>query len=117
FVTPPAWPSDALAAMRGAVWAAQQGRVAEFAQAVFHAEFFDARDPTDLGVLADCASRAGLDGSELPEAVARPQVKEELRRRTSAAWESGVRGVPTLIAGGVVFYGDDQLELAAGAGA
>lgn len=116
-VTPPGWPSDALAAMRGAVWAARQGRLPAYAHAVFRAQFVDGRDPTDLGVLAACASQAGLDGGELTEAIARPEIKDELRRATGAAWDAGVRGVPTLIARGVLYYGDDQLELAAAAGA
>jgi 2-hydroxychromene-2-carboxylate isomerase len=116
FVVPPRWPSDALAAMRAAVWACEHGRVREFALAVCRAEFVHGRDPTDLRVLRDCATHAALDGSVLPEAIQRPTIKDELRRGTESAWEAGVRGVPTLIADGVVYYGDDQLELAAQAG-
>ena len=113
---PPGWPSTALAAMRAAVWADGQGRLAEFARAVFRAEFVAGRDPTDLDILTACASEAGLAGPDLAEAITQPDIKQALRRRTDAAWEAGVRGVPTLIADGVVYYGDDQLELAAAAG-
>ena len=116
FVVPPGWPSTALAAMRAAVWADRQGRLADFARAVFRAEFVAGRDPTDLDVLTACASEAGLAGAELAAAITQPEIKEELRRRTDAAWAAGVRGVPTLIADGVVYFGDDQLELAAAAG-
>ena len=116
FVVPPGWPSDALAAMRAAVWAARQGRGGEFARAVCRAEFVHGRDPTDLDMLAECAAHAGLDARALPQAIQRPEIKDDLRRRTAAAWDAGVRGVPTLLAGGVIYYGDDQLELAAQAG-
>jgi 2-hydroxychromene-2-carboxylate isomerase len=38
--------------------------------------------------------------------------KDALRAATEAAWRRGVRGVPSLLVGDAVFYGDDQLELA-----
>jgi 2-hydroxychromene-2-carboxylate isomerase len=112
-VWPASWPANALSAMRAATWVNQLGRLEPFARAVYRAEFVRGQDIADVAVLAACATEAGLDGEELAEAIARPSVKERLRQATTAAWEAGVRGVPTLIAGGVVYYGDDQLELAA----
>jgi 2-hydroxychromene-2-carboxylate isomerase len=113
---PVTWPANALPAMRAATWAKERGRLEFFARAVYRAEFVRGQDIADLAVLAAAATEAGLDGDELVEAIQRPEVKERLRQATAAAWEAGVRGVPTLIAGGVVYYGDDQLELAAQAG-
>jgi 2-hydroxychromene-2-carboxylate isomerase len=110
---PQGWPGNALAAMRAATWAKAEGRLGAFAQAVYHAEFVAGRDPADLDVLAACADEAGLDGRELADAIRRPAIKEALRAATTAAWEAGVRGVPTLVARGVVYFGDDQLEIAA----
>jgi 2-hydroxychromene-2-carboxylate isomerase len=117
FVVPPGWPGNSLPTMRAAIWAQQHGRVEEFARAVYHAAFVEGQDPGDVGMLAACAANAGLKAGALVDAIATPEVKDELRRRTAAAWEAGVRGVPTLIAAGVIYYGDDQLELAAAAGA
>ncbi len=42
-------------------------------------------------------------------------VKERLRAYTDAAHAEGVQGVPTLRIGGRLFWGDDQLEIAAAA--
>jgi 2-hydroxychromene-2-carboxylate isomerase len=112
-VWPTSWPANALSAMRAATWAKELGRVASFAEAAYRAEFARGQDLADLAVLAACATEAGLDGDQLVAAIQRPDIKEGLRRATSAAWEAGVRGVPTLIVGGVVYYGDDQLDLAA----
>ena len=56
----------------------------------------------------------GLDGDALLEAIGTDAIKARLREATDRAWELGVRGIPTLIAGDHVFYGDDQLEKAAG---
>jgi 2-hydroxychromene-2-carboxylate isomerase len=110
---PQTWPVNALAAMRAATWAKAEGRGPEFARAVFRAEFAAGRDPSELDVLAACADQAGLDGGELAEAIQRPVIKDTLRAATTAAWDTGVRGVPTLVAGGVIYFGDDQLEIAA----
>jgi 2-hydroxychromene-2-carboxylate isomerase len=80
---------------------------------VFDAQFVDGADISDMEVLRDCAGRAGLDAQALDGAPRRPEVKDALRSATDRAWEQGVRGVPTLRVGGTLFYGDDQLELAA----
>jgi 2-hydroxychromene-2-carboxylate isomerase len=115
-VWPPTWPSNALSGMRAATWAKAKGRLAEFTSAVYAAEFGRGQDPADLGVLARCAEEACLDGNELTEATEHPAIKDQLRAATTTAWTAGVSRVPTLIASGVVYYGDDQLELAAQAG-
>ena len=112
---PPNWPMNSLVAMRAATWAKQQGATAAFAHEVYRRHFGEGQDMSGVDVLADAASAAGLPGGELAAAVASPAIKDELRRATTAAWEAGVQGVPTAIAGGVVFYGDDQLERAAAA--
>jgi 2-hydroxychromene-2-carboxylate isomerase len=113
-VWPRAWPANALSAMRAATWAKEQGRGAEFATAVYRAEFARGQDPADIGLLAACADEVGLDGRALADAIQQPAIKDKLRCATTAAWEAGVRGVPTLIVGDAVYFGDDQLEMAAG---
>ena len=39
-----------------------------------------------------------------------PEVKQRLKDATQAAWDAGVRGVPTVRAGDRLFYGDDRLD-------
>jgi 2-hydroxychromene-2-carboxylate isomerase len=65
-------------------------------------------------VLAACAERAGFDPALMRAAIADPEIKAALRAATEAAWGAGVRGVPTLRVGEALYYGDDQLERAAG---
>lgn len=110
---PRTWPSDSLPAMRAATWAKEQGRGEEFAKAVFRAQFVRGHDGHDIELLAACADEAGLDRGETADAIQHPAVKQRLRDATDAAWQAGVRGVPTLVAGDAVYFGDDQLELAA----
>ena len=112
-VWPPAWPTDGLAAMRAATWAKQQGGVREFVSEVFRAQFARGADIADLNVLAACAQRAGLNADALRRSLGNADTKTSLRQATQAAWDGGVRGVPSLRIAETVFYGDDQLELAA----
>lgn len=110
---PADWPANGLVAMRCAVWAGEQGRGDAFARTVFDKQFVEGADIGDLDVLFGCAGDAGLDVEALSAALQLPALKEALRKSTDRAWEDGVRGVPTVRIGDVLFYGDDQLELAA----
>ena len=110
---PPGWPPNTLAAMRAATWARGLGDRGEFATAAYRTAFVDGRDLAQLDALMDAAATAGLPPGELPDAIARPEVKDELRRTTAEAWAAGVIGVPSVRVGSEVFYGDDHLEEAA----
>lgn len=110
---PERWPVDGLRAMRCAVWAGRRGAFAAFASAVLHAEFATGADIARDATLIAAATAAGLDGGEMLAGADERSVKDELRALTAAAWEDGVRGVPSLRVGDSLFFGDDQLELAA----
>jgi 2-hydroxychromene-2-carboxylate isomerase len=114
-VWPAQWPANGLTAMRCAVWADRNGALDTFARAVFRAEFAAGGDIASPALLLAAAAKAGLDGEAMLEGAREPAVKQELRKLTDEAWEAGVRGVPSLRVGETVFFGDDQLELAAGA--
>jgi 2-hydroxychromene-2-carboxylate isomerase len=86
-----------------------------FVKAVFRRQFADGGDITDLGVVGECAARAGLDPAAIEDAVESRPIKDELRARTQRAWEAGVRGIPSLQVGEVIYYGDDRIEEAASA--
>jgi 2-hydroxychromene-2-carboxylate isomerase len=112
---PVGWPLDGLLAMRCATYAKHEDAVEPFARAVFRHEFERGEDVSARATLMACARAAGLDAAAMDRAVGLAEVKDALRQATEAAWVAGVRGVPTLRVGEVLFYGDDQLELAAAA--
>ncbi len=117
---PEGWPNNTLKAMRAATWAQGVGAGREFALAGFRRAFAEGADLSELDRLREVAVEAGLDGEEMSVAIERPETKDALRLATARAWEEGVVGVPSLAAGGEVFFGDDRLEAAArrlGAGA
>ncbi|MCW2969259.1 MAG: oxidoreductase [Solirubrobacterales bacterium] len=112
---PPSWPANGLTAMRCATWAKQQGAPDAYARAVFRREFERGEDISDMAVLLECAREAGLDADAMARELELAPVREALREATQAAWDAGVRGVPSLKVRESIFYGDDQLELAAAA--
>jgi 2-hydroxychromene-2-carboxylate isomerase len=99
--------------MRAATWAKQKNMIDLFSKAVFSHQFANGRDLSGVDALAADAEEVGLPGDELHAAVSSPAIKDELRTATAHAWELGVRSVPTTRVGPQLFYGDDQLEVAA----
>jgi 2-hydroxychromene-2-carboxylate isomerase len=112
FTWPPRWPADGLAAMRALTWADMQGSATAFARTVLRLQFARGADIADVDVLEAAAREAGLEPAGVRPAIADPAVKQRLRETTDAAWEAGVRGIPTLRLGGELHYGDDRLEAA-----
>jgi 2-hydroxychromene-2-carboxylate isomerase len=110
---PEPWPGDMLLAMRAATAADLAGHGRAFLLAALRLAFQDGRDLSDPAAVRDAARTAGLEGDELLAAASEPTVKATLRERTDAAVAGGVRGVPTVVVGDKLFWGDDQLEAAA----
>lgn len=106
---PTAW----LTAMRAAIVAQRAGREVEFSLGAFRAAHNEARDLGDPQEIAVLAHHANLHPDELLQAVARQDIKDELRAATEHAHELGVPGVPTVVVGHRLFWGDDRLEDAA----
>jgi 2-hydroxychromene-2-carboxylate isomerase len=110
---PEPWPGHMLMAMRAAVAAGHEGRVGGYALAAFRRAFVSGRDLGNPAEVLAAAAEAGLDEVAVSEAVARQEVKDELRAATETAAEAGVIGVPTLRVRHELFWGDDRLEEAA----
>jgi 2-hydroxychromene-2-carboxylate isomerase len=113
-VTLPAdWPAQTLAPARATAWAHLQGAARPFLRAYWALVFAQGRAAGDITTLEAAAGEAGLEVAAIADAVADQEVKDALRSWTDAAWDAGVRGVPTLSRRGELFFGDDQLEVAA----
>ncbi|HEV2286003.1 MAG TPA: 2-hydroxychromene-2-carboxylate isomerase [Steroidobacteraceae bacterium] len=104
---PPVHPFNPLAALRLIVAAGSDRRAAG---AVLDAVFRDGRDLTDAAVIADLARTLGV--AEPERAVSDPAVKQRLRENTDWALTRGVFGVPTLVIGEELFWGQDAFEMA-----
>lgn len=107
---PDPWPGNMLTAMRAATFAKQTGRTVSFALAAFRQQFAAGRDLGEADNVAIAAAACELHPRALLKAVQTDTVKGALREATERAGDLGVRGVPSLLVGEEVFWGDDRLE-------
>ncbi len=112
---PEPWPGNTLFAMRAATFAKQTGRTVSFALAGFRQAFAAGRDLSDSDNVLVAAAACELHPRALLKAVETEAVKGALREATDRAAELGVFGVPSLVVGGEVFWGDDRVEEAVSA--
>jgi 2-hydroxychromene-2-carboxylate isomerase len=110
---PDPWPGNTLFAMRAATFATQIGKAVSFAQAAFRQAFAGGKDLTDPDNVLIAAAACELHPKALVKAVGTRGVKDALRAATDEAAAHGVIGVPTVVVGDNVFWGDDRLEEAA----
>jgi 2-hydroxychromene-2-carboxylate isomerase len=109
---PDPWPGNTLFAMRVATFAKQTGRTVSFALAAFRQAFAAGRDLSEPDNVLIAAAACELHPRALLKAVETEAVKRGLREATDEAAELGVVGVPSLLVGDEVFWGDDRLEQA-----
>jgi 2-hydroxychromene-2-carboxylate isomerase len=110
---PEPFPPNTLLAMRAATYAKEIARAASFSLAAFRQAFAAGRDLTQPDNVLLAAAAAEMHPRAVLSAVERGSVKRALREATELAGDLGVRGVPSVVVGGRVFWGDDRLEEAA----
>ena len=79
--------------------------------ALFRAVWVDDRDLGDEATLIDVANGAGADGPALAEASRSEAMRAALRSATDDAEAAGVCGAPCFAVDGMMFWGQDRLEL------
>jgi 2-hydroxychromene-2-carboxylate isomerase len=114
---PDPFPGNMLTAMRAATFAKEIGRTVSFALAAFRQAFAAGRDLSVADNVYIAAASSELHPRALETAIARDAIKDRLREATEQAGDAGVFGVPAVVIGGEVFWGDDRLEDAAEAAA
>ena len=112
---PEGWPSNYLGANRACIVADGEGQLEPFIRTALRMAFAEGVDLGREDSFLEAARRVGLDRQAVRSGIADPRVKERLREYTDEAHAAGVIGVPTLRLGERLFWGDDQLELAAAA--
>jgi 2-hydroxychromene-2-carboxylate isomerase len=110
---PEPWPTADHLAARAVLYAGARGRLRPMALELMRMAFREGCDLAEPDALVTAGRRVGLDGDDLGAAVVGPELRAELRRATYEALACGVVGVPTLIVGDELFWGDDRLEAAA----
>jgi 2-hydroxychromene-2-carboxylate isomerase len=106
---PDRWPNNGLTVMRVACWAAENGAGRRFANAAFREQFSFGNPLSEQQHIRAAAERAELDPDAALASAQDPAIKSILRSNTDEAIALGVIGVPTILAGDELFWGDDRL--------
>jgi 2-hydroxychromene-2-carboxylate isomerase len=114
---PEPWPANGLFAMRAAIYAKELGRTVSFSLAAFRQAFAAGRDLGEPDNVLLAAAAAEIHPRAMLSAVERDSLKSALRDATERAGDLGVRGVPSVVVDGEVFWCDDRLEEAVSAAA
>jgi 2-hydroxychromene-2-carboxylate isomerase len=112
---PDPFPGNTLFAMRVATFATEIGRGVSLPLAAFRQAFAAGRDLSDPDNVFIAAASAELHPRALRAAAERDSIKARLKQATATAGDLGVIGVPSVVVGDTVFWGDDRLEEAAAA--
>jgi 2-hydroxychromene-2-carboxylate isomerase len=114
---PEGWPAESysLAPLRALMLAVEEGRERELTLELYRLAFAEGRVLGDPDTIAEAARAAGLEPDRALAALDDPAMKERLREATDDALRRGVTGVPTVLVGDELFWGDDRLEDAAAA--
>jgi 2-hydroxychromene-2-carboxylate isomerase len=89
--------------------------VRSFGLAAMRLTFREGIDIGEPGAVLEAGRRAGIDERTLSDALQDQQVKDATRALTEQAVAAGVFGVPTVLVGERLFWGDDRLGDAASA--
>lgn len=106
---PESWPESDILIARAMAFSQRRGVLAPFALAAMRIAFREGGNLAEPAIVRSAAERAGLDPAELERCVREPWVKDEVRAAHDQAMSHGVFGVPTVVVGSEIFWGDDRL--------
>jgi 2-hydroxychromene-2-carboxylate isomerase len=112
-VMPPrVFPVNSVKAMRGCIWLAPEGKLVQFATAVFEAYWGDDLDISQDAVLAGICERVGVDHEAFFNGIADLAVKEQLKINTDEVMTRGGFGSPTIYIDRTdMYFGNDRMPL------
>ncbi|MBV8394297.1 MAG: 2-hydroxychromene-2-carboxylate isomerase [Alphaproteobacteria bacterium] len=108
---PKVFPVNSVKCMRGAFVALDEGKLVPYATAAFEAYWGDDRDISKEEVLADIASRAGIERQKFFAGIETDGCKAKLRANTDELIARGGFGSPTMYVGEAMYFGNDRLPL------
>lgn len=109
---PSRFPRHAVLPARVALLGLNEGWGEEFSRRVYHANFAEDKEIGEEAVVAEILENMDLNAKDVIARATTDENKQALREQTDEAFRLGIFGVPTFIAGGELFWGDDRLETA-----
>lgn len=105
----PHFPINTLALMRGATYAAREGFLIPYSDAMYKAVWAEGRNMNDPTVVGQVLQAAGIDAQKLMTGIQDPSIKDALKAATQRAVERGLFGAPTFFVGERMHFGQDRL--------
>jgi len=109
--SPTVFPVNSVKAMRGAFVALEHGLISRYSRRIFERYWGDDADISKDDVMRAIVREVGLDEKEFFEKINSQSYKDKLRVNTEELIERGGFGSPTIFVDGVMFFGNDRLEL------
>jgi 2-hydroxychromene-2-carboxylate isomerase len=108
---PADWPRPATAALRGAVYAAAQGRASAYVPQVFRAWYGAGSDIDDVAVLAELARESGLEAAAFHAALSDTATLDTLRANAAELESRGGFRSATMFVGDEMYCGNSRIPL------
>lgn len=102
---------DLTPSYKAAVAAEEDGKGMAFALAVCDARWGEGKNISEIGVLKDCAEKAGWSGEAVEAAQTALSVGKALKKQRALIEEDGVFGVPFAVMNGAKYWGHDRFQL------
>ena len=102
----PLFPQNTVNALRLALVAEKKGVFEAVHRPLFDAIWVEEKDISDVSVLTEIATNAGLCFDDTQEQA----IKDALKANTSEAVDRGVFGAPTFFVGDEMFFGNDRFD-------
>lgn len=107
---PPPVTTDPTKAGAGSLLAEERGVLRKYMTEMMRAEWAEGLDIGQDDVLLNVGEAVGLDRKELAEAIESQDYLDRLAEHKKEADSQGIIGVPTIIIGEDIFWGNDRLE-------
>ncbi len=108
---PPQHPFNPLKALRSCLYFKENKQRAKWVELLLDACWSQGLDIRQDSTLLSLAKDFKINGDELLQAIASPEIKTQLKQNTIHAVERGVFGVPTFRVEDQIFWGHDRLDL------
>jgi 2-hydroxychromene-2-carboxylate isomerase len=109
---PSVFPVNSVKAMRGCILLEPEGKLVEFATAVFEAYWSNDLDISNDEVLTGICEDTSVEPGKFFAGIASGDIKERLRSNTEELVARGGFGSPTMfVAGNDMYFGNDRLPL------
>ena len=83
-----------------------------FIDKIFDAIWKHGMDLNDNTILEKLLKNLDLNPKTFLTEASDPKIKDELKKRTSEAFEKGIFGAPTFLINNKIFWGQDRIEFA-----